>query len=306
MGDIKLFSIHNQSVRELEGQAIAIEKSLQYTIEKNLEVFLGIRFLATEYSTGKKHAGRIDSLGIDENNSPVIIEYKRSINENVINQGLFYLDWLMDHKAEFELMVLKRYGSKVSNSIEWSSPRLLCIAGGFTKYDEHAVQQINRNIELYQYKHFDEGILLLDLVNATTAQTTYENVNNSNGKSGKHSRTKTVTENLEAADSELTARYEALESFVEGLGDDMQKKVLKNYIAYKRIKNFICIEVHPSNNDLRLFLKVNPNKISLEKGFSRDVTHIGHWGTGDLELIINSDEDLEKAKPYITMSYDNS
>jgi predicted transport protein len=306
MGDIKLFSIHNQSVRELEGQAIAIEKSLQYTIEKNLEIFLGIRFLATEYSTGKKHVGRIDTLGIDENNSPVIIEYKRSINENVINQGLFYLDWLMDHKAEFELMVLKRYGSKVSNSIEWSSPRLLCIAGGFTKYDEHAVQQINRNIELYQYKHFDEGSLLLDLVNATTAQTTYENVNNSNGKSGKHSRTKTVTDNLEAADSELTARYEALESFVEGLGDDMQKKVLKNYIAYKRIKNFICIEVHPSNNDLRLFLKVNPNKISLEKGFSRDVTHIGHWGTGDLELIINSDEDLEKAKPYISMSYDNS
>lgn len=305
MGDIKLFSIHNQSAKELEGQAIAIEKSLQYTIEKNLEVFLGIRFLATEYSTGKKHAGRIDTLGIDENNSPVIIEYKRSTNENVINQGLFYLDWLMDHKAEFELMVLKRYGSKVSDSIEWSSPRLLCIAGGFTKYDEHAVQQINRNIELYQYKHFDEGILLLDLVNATTAQTTFEN-GNQNGKSGKNSKTKTVTQNLEAADIVLTRRFEVLEAFVESLGDDIQKKVLKNYIAYKRIKNFICIEVHPNSQDLRLYLKVNPSKINLEKGFSRDVTNIGHWGTGDLELTINSDEDLEKAKPYITQSYDNS
>lgn len=305
MGDIKLFSIHNQSARELEGQAIAIEKSLQYTIEKNLEVFLGIRFLATEYSTGKKHAGRIDTLGIDENNSPVIIEYKRSINENVINQGLFYLDWLMDHKAEFELMVLKRYGSKVSDSIEWSSPRLLCIAGGFTKYDEHAVQQINRNIELYQYKHFDEGILLLDLVNATTAQTTSEN-GNQFSKNGKSSKTRTVTQNLEAADSVLTSRFEALEAFVESLGDDIQKKVLKNYIAYKRIKNFICIEVHPNSQDLRLYLKVNPSKINLENGFSRDVTNIGHWGTGDLELTINSDEDLEKAKPYITQSYDNS
>lgn len=274
-------------------------------MKKNLEVFLGIRFLATEYSTGKKHAGRIDTLGIDENNSPVIIEYKRSINENVINQGLFYLDWLMDHKAEFELMVLKRYGSKVSDSIEWSSPRLLCIAGGFTKYDEHAVQQINRNIELYQYKHFDEGILLLDLVNATTAQTTSEN-GNQFSKNGKSSKTRTVTQNLEAADSVLTSRFEALEAFVESLGDDIQKKVLKNYIAYKRIKNFICIEVHPNSQDLRLYLKVNPSKINLEKGFSRDVTNIGHWGTGDLELTINSDEDLEKAKPYITQSYDNS
>lgn len=68
----------------------------------------------------------------------------------VINQGLFYLDWLLDHKAEFELMVMRRYGQQVSDTIEWSSPRLLCIAGGFTKYDVHAVQQINRNIELYR------------------------------------------------------------------------------------------------------------------------------------------------------------
>ena len=43
----------------------------------------------------------MDTLGIDENNSPVVIEYKRSSNENVINQGLFYRDWLMDHQAEF-------------------------------------------------------------------------------------------------------------------------------------------------------------------------------------------------------------
>ena len=65
---------------------------------------LGVRFLATEYATGKTHGGRIDSLGIDEDNSPVIVEYKRSTGENVINQGLFYLNWLMDHKAEFELL----------------------------------------------------------------------------------------------------------------------------------------------------------------------------------------------------------
>lgn len=33
--------------------------------------------------------------------------------------------------------------------IDWGSPRLLFIAGNFTKYDEHAVQQINHNIELF-------------------------------------------------------------------------------------------------------------------------------------------------------------
>src|SRR5689334_22104200 len=148
MSDIKLFRMNGGNVTELEGQSVAVEKSLQVLIEKHLEQFLGVRLLASEYSTGKTHAGRIDTLGIDENGCPVIIEYKRSLNENVMNQGLFYLDWLLDHKAEFELLVLKKFGQAPADEIEWSSPRLLCIAGDFTKYDSHAVQQINRNIEL--------------------------------------------------------------------------------------------------------------------------------------------------------------
>ena len=59
-------------------------------------------------------SGRMDSIGIDENNSPVIFEYKRSTSENVINQGLFYLDWLLDHKADFKLLVIEKFGMEVS------------------------------------------------------------------------------------------------------------------------------------------------------------------------------------------------
>ena len=88
MGDIKLFKVKDE-VEEIEGTSIQLEKHLQNLIEENMEVFLGVKFLATEHATGKVHNGRIDSLGIDENNCPVIIEYKRAINENVINQGLY-------------------------------------------------------------------------------------------------------------------------------------------------------------------------------------------------------------------------
>src|SRR6266516_4730058 len=108
MSDIKLFHVSSGSAQELQGTSIAIEKTLQTLIETHLEVFLGVRFLATEYSTGKTHGGRIATLGIDENGSPVIIEYKRALKENVINQGIFYLYWLMDHKREFELLVMKK------------------------------------------------------------------------------------------------------------------------------------------------------------------------------------------------------
>lgn len=306
MGDIKLFRLNEGNVEELVGQSVSVERSLQVIIERNLETFLGVRFLASEYSTGKKHAGRIDTLGIDENNSPVIIEYKRSVNENVINQGLFYLDWLLDHKAEFELMVMRKYGADSSDVIDWSSPRLLCIAGGFTKYDEHAVQQINRNIELYQYKHYIDGLLLLDLVNATTAQTIHYSEEAKPTANNRNVKTKTVSDYLEQADTELTDRFEKLKAYLMALGDDVQMKVLKHYIAFKRIKNFACIEIHPATKKILLYLKVNPEKVSLEQGFTRDVRVIGHYGTGDLEVTISSDQDIDKAKQFIDMSYDVS
>ncbi|MEY2363462.1 DUF5655 domain-containing protein [Lysinibacillus capsici] len=308
MGDIKFFKINSNTIQELHGQSVALEKSLQKLIEQHLESFLGIRFLASEYSTGKRHGGRIDTLGIDENNSPVIIEYKRSMNENVINQGLFYLDWLLDHKAEFELMTLRQYGEDFAENIDWSSPRLLCIAGSFTKYDEHAVQQINRNIELYQYKHYEEGFLMLDLVNATTAQTTYIEDDSpiKVPKSTHGKQWKTVSDYLVQANDNLTDLYENLKAFMLALGDDVQVKILKYYIAFKRIKNFACVEIHPQSNVILLYLKVNPSTITLEPGFTRDVTNIGHYGTGDLEVRISDNEGLEKAKVYIEQSYDLS
>ena len=172
MSDIKLFRLAGGMATELQGDASDLEKPLQTLIERNLDVLLGIRFLASEYSTGKTHAGRIDSLGLDENNCPVILEYKRSVGENVINQGLFYLDWLMDHQAEFKLLVMDQLGTLAADAIDWTAPRLVCIAADFTKYDGHAVQQINRNIELIRYRRFGDELLLLELANATNVTMT--------------------------------------------------------------------------------------------------------------------------------------
>ena len=160
MGDLKLFRLKSNQAEEVEGRSVVLEKSLQELIESNLETFLGVKFLGSEHSTGPVHKGRIDTLGIDENGCPVIIEYKRAVNENVINQGLYYLDWLMDHKGEFKLLVLNKIGKDEAENIEWSSPRLLCIAGDFTKYDEHAIQQINRNIELLRYRQYGKELIL--------------------------------------------------------------------------------------------------------------------------------------------------
>jgi len=293
MSDIKIFKIQGNIVNEIKGTSVALEKLLQDIMEKNLEEILGIRFLATEYTTGKTHGGRIDSLGIDENGCPVIIEYKRAMNENVINQGLFYLDWLMDHQAEFKLLVLEKLGEK--EEIDWSAPRLLCIARDFTKYDEHAVQQINRNIELIRYGKFGEDLLLLDLVNASTAQ---------NGPSIRG--VKTVSDHLAQADSDQKDIFEALKDFLIALGDDVQMKTLKHYFAFKRIKNFAVVEIHTQTKQILVYVKVDPDSINLEKGFTRNMKNIWHFGSGDLEITISSDADLEKANYLFIKSYEVS
>ena len=171
MADIKFFRIEADSVAELPAESVAVERSLQTLLVKHLEAFLDVRFLASEYTTGKTHGGRTDTLGLDDNDCPVIIEYKRALNRNVINQGLYYLDWLMDHKGEFALLVQKKLGTSSTDQIEWGSPRLLCIAGDFTKFDEHAVQQIDRNIELLRYRRHGADLLLLELVNVSSAAT---------------------------------------------------------------------------------------------------------------------------------------
>lgn len=252
---------------------------------------------------GKNHGGRIDSLGIDENYCPVILEYKRALNENVINQGLFYLDWLMDHKAEFKLLVMEKLGKDIADKIEWSMPRLLCIAGDFTKFDEYAVKQINRNIELIRYKKYEDDLILFELVNATTASQTAIVSDDSTTKSNIY---KTVTENLQQADKELQDMYYSVRDFILNLGDDIQEKVLKYYIAFKKIRNFACVEVYPKSKTILMHLNINPDEVELKEGFTKDVRNIGHYGTGNLEVRINSKDDFEKAKALIAKSYDGN
>jgi predicted transport protein len=268
-----------------------------------METFLGVRFLATEYSTGKTHKGRIDSLGLDENGCPVIIEYKRHTNENVINQGLFYLDWLLDHQAEFRWLVMEKLGKDVADKIEWGGTRLLCIAADFTKYDGHAVAQINRSIELIRYKLFSSDLLLLELVNAVSVDESVA-ISANDGNESVKVEGKTHTEQIESASPALLALFEQIKSFVHAQGDDVQEKHLKLYTAFKRLRNFVCATVIPKQDPhVRLWLKINPDSVILEEGFSRDVRTIGHWGTGDLEITVRNSTDLEKARPLIERSY---
>jgi predicted transport protein len=299
MSDIKLFKVSSGEVVELAGTTDTVEKSVQTLFEKNLERLLGVRFLATEFTTSN---GRIDTLGLDENGSPVILEYKRSSNENVVNQGLFYLDWLMDHRKDFQWLVLQKLSKQDAESVDWSAPRLICIAGDFNRYDDHAVKQMQRNIELIRYRRFGADLLMLDLLTATSAKGAIAPPDGESTQ-GKY---KTVSVVLQELEQTMTDRFEALRASLMALGDDVQETILAFYIAFKRLKNFACVEFRPTTDKILIYVKVDPKTVTLESGFTRDVTNIGHYGTGDLEITLIKSEDLTRAMPLLKRSYDES
>lgn len=308
MSDIKLFQLSGDNATELAGQTVKLEKELQSHIETNMDVLIGVRLLASEYSTGKTHKGRIDSLGLDENGCPVIVEYKRHSNENVINQGLFYLDWLLDHQAEFKWLVMEKIGKNEAENIEWGGTRLICIASDFNKYDEHAVQQINRNIELMRYRYFGNELLLLELVNAQTANQTSSTVSTAPAlkKPEKNTRDKSQADRLAEAPPSLMELYQTACSYIEQLADEVQRKELKLYTAFKSIRNFVSIVVQPGKDArLQMYLKL-PGELAEENSFSRDVTNIGHWGTGNLEVNVRTPEDWDKARELVDKAYQES
>lgn len=294
MSEIKLFEI-GSAVKERTSSTVLLEKQLQTTIEQNMETFFGVRFLKSEYAIT---SGRMDSIGIDENNSPVIFEYKRSTSENVINQGLFYLDWLLDHKADFKLLVIEKLGMEVAEQIDWSVPCVICIVNDFTKYDVHAVNQMQRNIKLVKYRKYGDDLLLFEHLNApivkpvaevnvTTTQATYIQ--------------KTHLEKLASASNHFKTLYASLCDYIESLGDDLVANQLKYYLAYKKVQNIFCIEIY--NKQIILRLKLDPDSVEIKDGFTRDMRGTGHYGTGDLEVSIKTEKDFQKAKALIDRAY---
>ena len=165
MADIRLFRVGKTSVTQLDGQHATVERTLQTLIETHLEALLGVRFLASEHRTGDRHGGRIDTLGLDGDQRPVIVEYKRHTHEGHFTQILDYLSWLEDHKGDFRWLTQAQLGVEAADSISWDSPRLLCVAGDFSDRARNAVRMMDAGIELIRYRHYGDDLLALERLN---------------------------------------------------------------------------------------------------------------------------------------------
>lgn len=115
---------------------------------------------------------------------------------------------------------------------------------------------------------------------------------------------KTFDEQIRNADESIRVLYENLSNYILSLGDDISESHLKLYAAFKKIRNVVTVVAQKKKLILNLPLDVST--VSFEEGFSRDVTNIGHWGCGAVELYLQSGADFEKAKPLIDRAFDEN
>nr|WP_138357636.1 DUF5655 domain-containing protein [Streptomyces sp. SID13588] len=294
---------------ELRGSTVALEVELHRRVEAGLESMLGIRFLASEYPTGPWHRGRIDTLGLDENNTPVVIEYKKGVDSGVMSQAVSYLSWLDSAHHEFKALVKEQLGSEAAEAIDWRNPRVVCIAASFSHQDRVAVQRLRERIDLVRYRVFAGGLLSLLLIESDlgvpgAAPTRRQRRNrelvadagDADGKPSVQVTSGVVPPCLQDLYGELD---EALTAWGE-----VEVVPLLHYVAYRRMVNLASVVFRPKHEVILVYLRVDPDRVELEQGFSRDMRGIGHLGTGDLEVRIASAADLERAGPLIRRAFE--
>jgi predicted transport protein len=277
------------------------EKALQKLIEENLLEVLDMGFISSEYQT--THGGRIDTLAIDSDGAPVIIEYKRNRNDNVINQALSYLKWLKAQKVEFfEMLVTKKLGPEKASRIDWNNPRVICIAESYSKFDIDTLEVIPLRLELYKFHYYENNIFTLEKINSEdekpqyVQQTATKQIENVIEK-------KSVEINIDTQLSKgqpyVQELFFTLKGKIYELDENIQEKVTGNYIAYRLSKSFAEIKVQKTK--ILIYLRPIIYSADSEKRIYK-VPDSYNWVL-DSRIYIENIDDLNYAMPLIEQSY---
>jgi predicted transport protein len=298
-----LYQMGTGKAVQIKPGSFSKERDLQRLFETNLEELLGVRFIVSEFTTGDRQRGRIDTLGIDQDGNPTIIEFKKIGKDTVINQGLFYLDWLVDHKGDFTLVTQNKLGGNVE--IDWSNPRLMLVAENFSDYDKYAVNRIGANISLWVYRLYGKDMLFLDQIFAASGMQKKKGPEKEKTVEADDEDVPvfTVEGHLIGKSQETIDLFEHLRERIFDLGDDesILEKAVKNYIVYKHGKNFCEIWVQASK--LKIWVDIAPGDLHDPAGLARDVTKVGHWGTGDIEITLETPSQLDAIMAIVEQAY---
>ena len=266
------------------------EFSLRDFFADNLEELLGIRFIEKEYSIQE---GRIDTLGLDENNSPVIIEYKWRENEEVLAQGLFYYNWLIKNRKHFELLVDKTLGKNIK--VNWDQPRVILVAQGFGRYIQGAVEQ-EKHIELLSYHYYEPDILHLESVY------TPPTLKSSRKRAAREEGVEyNLDYHLNITSKQMQKKLKVLREKILQLPDIEEKETQKSGVTYRTTKSFVRFEFRPTW--IQVLLRDPKYKVDTRK-LVKDVTS-NEWGYKGL-VKFTPDTDVDYLYMLINESYEST
>lgn len=279
------------------------EKTLQAILENNLQEMLDIYFLKSEYTT--TFGGRIDTLAVDSNGAPVIIEYKRNKNDNVINQALSYLKWLKAQKSDFfEMLVQKTLGKDVADklTIDWKNPRVICIAETYNRFDLDTVEVIPLRIELYKYVYYEDDLFHLERLNVGESKAQSEiapKVPTTPGTSPeKVSAEHSLESLLSTASPKIEELFQELRQKILILDESIIEKVTQGYVAYRMTKNFA--EVSIGKNQIKIHMR--PINYDDPKGIVEKIPDGYNW-TLDKRIYLKNDDELDYVMEILEQSF---
>ncbi len=293
-----IFKDSQGTLNKLNTLPLDKEKNLQKLVEDNLMEVLELRFLATEYTT--TFGGRIDTLAVDVNGAPVIIEYKRNKNENVINQALSYLKWLNAQMPEFfQMLMINKLGQTVADTItlDWKNPRVICIAESYSKFDIDTVEVVPLRIELFKYRYYEQGLFSLESLNVPEAVSIKAPVISDPVQF----KTSTSIAMLREKGSEdIRKLFDALAAQIVALDQDIVEKCNTNYVSFGLTKNFADVQIGKNH------IKIQLRKINYTdpKHLVEQTPGCSKW-TLSRRVYLNSIDDLEYIMGLIEQSYKN-
>jgi predicted transport protein len=294
-----LFRVNEKNkINKIEIEQFKNEKELQNLCEANIEELFQVRFIASEYPFSDDYSGRLDTLAIDFEGNPIIIEYKFDKNQAVLSQALFYMDWLVNHKGDFELEARKKFDNDIK--VKWDNPKMIIVAQDFNKYDRYAINQVGYDIYLYKYIYYKTGELFLDNISVKDNKSHIlpEDKQATNNDTKNQRKVYDFNFHLEKGNSNVKEILIKLNERIMNLSEDIEIRSPQWYIAYRTTRNFA--EVHVLKTKITVYvLKSNYNDYEnkLEK-----VPQSYQWVLNQ-RFDITKMEDLDYAISIINQSY---
>ena len=290
---MKIFTSKKGQLSQLKQQKFKLEKDIQRLFEENLTLLSGYIFIRSEFSIKNS---RIDTLAFDpETQAFVIIEYKRQQNSSVVDQGISYLNLMLEYKADF----IVEYNEKQKfplkrNDVDWSQSKVIFVSPAFNDFQIQATNFKDLPIELWEVNRFDNDIITLNIINKSKSAPNIKAV--SNEKREELSILKEIkvyqeSDHLADKTDFIQELYESFRQAILNLDQNIEINVRKLYIAFKKDRNIADIRIQQKN--LKIWINLPYGELDDPKNLAKNVSNTGHWGNGDYEIAVESTQYLE-------------